>query len=101
MNIIKNADGVITTAPTEEQKQLSPENVLAVQHQEWLKHPVTIQLVRNITKHKQHLVTKLSSSAGNTTEDAWFHRTAMAIKTTQVIHDFTVKTEQFVEASTK
>lgn len=81
--------------------ELSPENVLSAQHEAWLNHPCTIQMIKNFESYKRHLTKKLSASAGSTTPDSWFHHTAIMIKTTDYIKEITTKTEQFVLTSNK
>lgn len=81
---------------------LNPQNALAVEHQAWLGHPVTVQLVKNLERQKIIIVNAMASAAGdNDTPDNSFRLRAFAIKTI----DETVKqiknTEQFIQQSTK
>ena len=76
----------------------TPENILTMEHQSWLKHPVTIQMLRNLDKNREAFVNVMISNVG-IGEDAFFHRHTMAIKTINGVKSWITKTEQFVTLS--
>ena len=81
---------------------ITPENVLSAEHASWLKHPVTVQLIKNLEKHRELFVKTLSSNAGNSAEpDVLFRVNAYGIRTTDAILTMVKDTNKFVEQSTK
>jgi hypothetical protein len=81
---------------------ITPQNALAVEHQAWLAHPVTVQLIKNLDKQKITIVNAMSSTAGdNEIADFAFRLRAFGIKTIDEITKQIKNTEQFVQQSTK
>lgn len=80
---------------------ITPENALEIQHQEWLNHPTTRQMLHIMEKYKDSLVNALSKTAGNTESDAYFHRVSMSIKTLDTVKSWITNTEQFVKQTNK
>jgi hypothetical protein len=81
---------------------ITPENVLTVQHQDWLQHPVTKQHLANLEKHKQMFVKSLSNSAGNVSEfEIYFRLQAYGIRTLDAVITQTKNTIQFIEQTEK
>jgi len=81
---------------------ITPENILSAEHKAWLVHPVTIQLLKNIEKHKKSFVDSLSFSAGNNDlSDSHFRNLSYGLKTIDVILSITKETTKFVQLSEK
>lgn len=81
---------------------INPENVLSAEHQNWLQHPVTVQLLKNLNKHRESFVKTLSSGAGNSEEpEVMFRVNAYGIRTTDAITTMVKDTNKFVEQSNK
>lgn len=77
------------------------EDTLSIQHQDWLRHPITRQMLEILEKQKQFNVKAISGQAGNTQEDAFFHRVAMTIKALDSVKEWTTNTEKFVQQLVK
>ena len=45
--------------------QITPENVLSAEHAAWLNHPVTIQMIKNLQKHKEQFIKSSISNSTN------------------------------------
>ena len=81
---------------------LTPETIVHEQHQAWLAHPTTRQLLSNLEKHKQSFVKALSASAGNTSEpEISFRLQAYGIRTIDGVITLISNTNKFVEQLNK
>ncbi len=77
--------------------EINPNNVLAVEHQTWLAHPVTQQMIRNLEKHKQSFVDDITRNATEYARpDQSFRMAAYGMKTTDAIKNILTDTEKFV-----
>lgn len=74
-----------------------PEDALTYQHQIWLGHPITKQFLEILEKQKQFNVKAISGQAGNTQDDAFFHRVAMTIKALDSVKGWVTNTETFIQ----
>lgn len=82
--------------------ELTPETVAAQQHQNWLAHPTTKDLLKNLEKFKQSFVRALSAGAGNTAEpEISFRLQAYGIRTTDAIIKQITDTQTFINQSIK
>lgn len=79
---------------------ITPENVLEVEHQAWLKHPVTVQLVNNLNKLKTEWVKSISILA-NDKDDLPIRSAAISIRQIDAIINLTTSTTYFVQQSKK
>ena len=81
---------------------ITPENILSVEHQSWLQHPVTIQMFKNIAKERELLVKFLGKSSMDITNDNLLFRIySCAIGTTDTIVIMTKETEKFIKQTNK
>lgn len=81
---------------------ITPETVAAQQHQDWLQHPTTKQMLSNLEKYKQSFVRALSAGAGNTAEpEVSFRLQAYGIRTVDGVVAMVSNTTKFLEQSTK
>lgn len=81
---------------------ITPENILDVQHQEWLKHPVTCQLISNLEKHLQYIYNKISiATFDKETSDAEIRLQAAVAKTNITLRFMITNTNEFVGQSKK
>jgi hypothetical protein len=75
-------------------------DILAVQHEEWLQHPVTIALLQIMREHKKHVVSKVSRNAYD--ESIMPIRTgAITINNIDFIMDYIGNTQKFIEQQNK
>ena len=82
--------------------ELTPETIAAQQHQDWLTHPTTKDMFRNLEKYKQSFVRALSSGAGNTAEpEVSFRLQSYGIRTVDGVVAMVSNTTKFLEQSTK
>jgi len=82
--------------------ELTPETIAAEQHRDWLAHPTTQQMLRNLEKFKQTFVKALSAGAGNTSEpEVSFRLQAYGIRTVDGVVALVTNTNKFIEQSTK
>ena len=80
----------------------TPETIASQQHQDWLQHPTTRQLLSNLEKHKQSFVKALSAGSGNTAEpEISFRLQAYGIRTVDGVVTMIKSTNKFIEQSTK
>ena len=83
---------------TTPEHQLSPENILAAQHAEWLKHPVTQQVLRNLEAYKQMFVNDgVNNSANFSMNDNYFRLQAHGTKTILGVIKCIAVTDNFVK----
>lgn len=81
---------------------ITPENVLHIQHQEWLKHPVTQQLISNLDKYRKHVNDKISiSTFDRSVPDYEIRQLATVVNTTNVLQFMISNTQEFVGQSKK
>ena len=84
------------------QHEITPENVLSQQHLDWKNHPVTIQMFKNLAKHRETFVKALTTSAGDMTQPAeYFRVNAYGIRTLDAITNMLKDSTKFVDQSTK
>ena len=79
---------------------ITPENVLSAEHAAWLAHPVTIQMIKNLQKHKQQFVKAMSTTSGDMsipTEQFRLH--AYGITTVDGVESWVKDTTKFVAIS--
>ena len=82
--------------------EITPETVAAQQHQDWLQHPTTKDMLKNLEKYKQSFVRALSAGAGNTAEpEISFRLQAYGIRTIDGMITMINNTNKFIEQSTK
>lgn len=82
--------------------EITPETVAAQQHQDWLQHPTTKDMLKNLEKHKQSFVRALSAGAGNTAEpEISFRLQAYGIRTVDGVITLIKSTDKFLEQTTK
>lgn len=78
--------------------EINPENIAQVQHIEWLNHPTTIQLLKNLENKKKKFVIELSSHAGDKEyPDMLFRVSGQAIHTLDMIIKHIKNTNEFIE----
>lgn len=74
------------------------EEVLSQQHQEWLRHPVTQQLVEALKNHKNEFVKLVSENASNKeVTDSTIRIHAASIKCTDAITVLVTNTQAFLK----
>jgi len=79
---------------------ITPENVAELQHIDWLKHPVTVQMIKNIRAHKKDLIEKgVSISSDYTQPDNFFRSLSYGAKTIDAILRQIENTDQYLEVS--
>jgi len=84
------------------QHEITPENVLSQQHIDWLKHPVTVQMFKNLSKHRETFVKTLAAGAGNSAEpENMFRVHSYGIRTMDAVLSMLKDSTKFVEQSTK
>jgi hypothetical protein len=77
-------------------EQPTPENALSIQHNEWLKHPVTRQMLQIMDKQRDNIVTWMTTV--NTTEPAeTFKVMSYGLKTLYTTRNFITNTEIFIK----
>ncbi len=82
--------------------QLTPENVLTYEHGQWLNHPVTIQLIKNLEKFKQSFNEANQRFASDFEKpDLYFRNNAMASRTIESLIIGVKDTTKFIEQSEK
>ena len=81
--------------------ELSPEDVAKQQHQDWLNHPSTAQMFKILKHQEEFNVSAIAGQAGNTTDDSFFHRCAMNIKTLRSVKEWCSNTDKFIELASK
>lgn len=80
--------------------QITPENVLSVEHAAWLDHPVTQQMLKNLQKHKQQFIESSSKQAGNLTVPVeQFRLNAYGLATLEGAETWIKDTTKFVSIS--
>ena len=80
--------------------ELNPEDVAKLQHQDWLKHPTTIQMLKLIDYHKQAFVDGSANGAGDyEIPDAQFRLNAYAIATLNKLKHCLIVTDIFINNS--
>lgn len=83
-------------------EQLTPENVLEVQHREWLNHPVTRQLIDNYNQYKKSIIDNTSSTPYKMDlPDVHFRLNATRLNTIDFMLRILSDTEVFVGKSIK
>jgi len=82
--------------------EISPENIAQVQHEEWLKHPTTIQMFKNIETMKQNLVnSSANDSSSSLVTDQQIRMNMSNVKCLNVL-TFTIRnTTKFLELATQ
>lgn len=81
---------------------ISPDNVVELAHQTWLKDPNTVQLIKNLNKFKQTYVQQLSTTAGDPSISEWTVRCfAYGIRTTDAVIEMITNTTKFLEQAKK
>lgn len=50
-------------------------------HEQWLTHPITVQLLKNLEKHKQTFITNITARVNDLVPDAYFRNAASNVKT--------------------
>lgn len=82
--------------------EISPDNIAQIQHQEWLHHPCTIQMLKLMDEHKKSFVDGLSKSASNfDINDGHFRNMAYGISTIDSIKLWIINTDVFVRKTIK
>jgi hypothetical protein len=82
--------------------EITPENVLSQQHLDWLHHPVTIQMFKNLDKHRNTFIKTLSAGAGNSSEpENMFRVHSYGIRTMDAVISMLKDSNKFVEQSAK
>lgn len=83
------------------QHEITPENVLSQQHLDWLRHPVTIQMLKNLENYEKHIIGKISSQAFDVTNNSpeTIRLFATALSTTRSIKKISMATEVFIEVA--
>lgn len=79
---------------------INPENVLEVQHQEWLKHPVTAQFLNNLYRLREEWVKTIAILATDE-KDLPIRSAAISIRQIDAIVNLTTSTQMFVEQAKK
>jgi hypothetical protein len=74
---------------------ISPENVLSAQHADWLVHPATIQLLKNLNHRKDELVNFMSSDLSLPAEE--YKVRAARIKEILTVIEHIKTTESFIK----
>jgi trans-aconitate methyltransferase len=83
-------------------EQLNPENALSIQHNEWLKHPVTRQMLQILDMHKRMLVSTMTVKTYNMEVDTLYFRLVSAnIATINSIETYISNTNQFINQLNK
>ena len=82
--------------------EISPDNLAQVQHQDWLHHPCTIQMIKLLDEHKASFVDGLAKSSPNfDIPDANFRSMAYAVFTIDTIKLWVTNTNVFVQKTIK
>ncbi len=81
---------------------ITPENVLSAEHNSWLTHPVTIQMFKNLNKHRDTFVKSMVVVAGDMAiDDKYFRIHAYGLRTLDAVVEQLRNPNKFVEQSTK
>ena len=77
---------------------ITPENVLSAEHETWLKHPVTVQMIKLLDKQFANHADSIAAGAF-VTEDSNKVKKAVALNTVKSIRSYITNTNKFVELS--
>jgi len=79
---------------------ITPENVVEEQHRQWLQHPTTIQMLKNLDEHKKTFINMSAKLAGDlSVSDSQFRLNAYGISTIDAIKHWVIDTNQFLKIS--
>lgn len=78
----------------------TPEEALLVQHQDWLKHPVTKQMLHLLDVQKETWVKGISMTAA-TAEDVQLRKLAVGLNSIDTLKQWITNSNSFVELSNK
>jgi hypothetical protein len=82
--------------------EISPENIAQLQHEEWIKHPCTIQMLKLLDEHKSTFVDNLSKMSSNPEVlDATFRCFSYGIATIDTIKRTMTDTNVFIRKTIK
>ena len=82
--------------------ELTMQQVLSAQHNEWLSHPVTQQMIKSITNLREQYVKTLAGNSSNTSElTEMFRMYSYGIKTADTILTLVKSTNEFVARAEK
>lgn len=88
--------------PQQTTKELTPAEIFKVQHEEWLKHPMTRILLKNLEKQKIHSLSKVTAQALDfNINDAHFRCVAYGAATIDLTVRIISSTEAFLEIAEK
>lgn len=79
---------------------LTPEEVLASDHQSWLSHPVTKQMLKNLDSHKALFVQGVSA-ASTVENDIALRNNAYGLRTIDAVKVWVTDSARFVEQAAK
>jgi len=102
LQIINGVPELVDTDQVEQQttQQISPDNIVEIQHQEWLKHPCTIQLLKNLQNRKQFLLESGAERSGNVQEpDYTFRMVCYSSKLISTIIEDIKETSRFLKGA--
>lgn len=78
------------------------QDLLATQHTEWLKHPVTVAALKRINEHKDKFVKIISQDAQNSNvQDSAYRHSGINIRNTDAILSLLTNTSLFLNNTTK
>lgn len=79
------------------QGEMSPEDVAKTQHKEWLAHPVTQDLLKNLKKFEISCYAKSTTKSSDfSIPDVQFRLNAHAALTTQTLTTLITSTDEFI-----
>ncbi len=79
---------------------ITPETIVEEQHKAWLQHPTTVQMLKNLDKHKKTFMNMSSRLAGDlNTPDTQFRLNAYGVSTIDAIKFWIINTDKFVKTS--
>ena len=79
---------------------ITPENIVEEQHRQWLQHPTTVQMLKNLDEHKKTFMNMSAKLAGDlSVPDTQFRLNAYGISTIDAIKFWMTSTNQFLKIS--
>lgn len=77
----------------------TPEDILVIEHKDWLCHPVTKQLVKNIEVWEKHILNKLYNTVFTDASNDLVRAYTASLNNTESIKKFITDTEAFLKVA--
>ena len=77
---------------------MKPTDILKESHEQWLVHPVTIEMFRVMTKHEGDLIgSAVDNSEHTDVSENFFRNKMVAVRTVRALKALVMSTDKFVE----